>query len=392
MFANILIDAEHLSENQIEKILNIARIDLVNFKLVATHNKKDDELPEGIERSSIQFCANDTFRKKMIRQGFDFCISNLVPNNAGRVFYVPLINFNDFMELIRIILIHNKQFYLEANRRVDDFLYLHSRSNYLFPEYQRIWRFAVDYEMVTPYFGVLDSLSNRMKQLIISFDECSFYCFENRGNNSINYAIFYFDSFVSQLASIFSNLANAINYFYGINFDSRKVDLRKDAASKFLNTIDDVDHQLHDKIIDSNFQDFLKLIVNPLRNDIEHNNIPQGVNSKNAISMVISEKTWDLISKLNLRQTQECFLNPNYSIKDIYIDIYPILKLLMIFGRKYINYVMREFDLHWKFSNMGKNAEKKSFNPQPNPMQHACENSLYFTTYWLPVVGKHNEL
>lgn len=219
-----------------------------------------------------------------------------------------------------------------------------------------------------------------------------FYCFENRGNNSINYAIFYFDSFVSQLASIFSNLANAINYFYGINFDSRKVDLRKDAAFKFLNAIDNVDHQLHDKIIDSDFQDFLKLIVNPLRNDIEHNNIPQGVNSKTVISMVISEKTWDLISKLNLRQPQECFLNPNYSIKDIYIDIYPVLKLLMIFGRKYINYVMREFDLHWEFSNMGKNAEEKSFNPQPNPMQHECENSLYFTTYWLPIVGKHNEL
>lgn len=50
IFANILIDAEHLSENQIEKILNIERIDLVNFKLVATHNKKDDELPEGIEK------------------------------------------------------------------------------------------------------------------------------------------------------------------------------------------------------------------------------------------------------------------------------------------------------------------------------------------------------
>lgn len=51
----------------------------------------------------------------MIRDGFDFCISNLVPNSAGRVFYMPLISFNDFMELIPIVLIHNKQFYLEAN-------------------------------------------------------------------------------------------------------------------------------------------------------------------------------------------------------------------------------------------------------------------------------------
>lgn len=77
----------------------------------------------------------------MIRDGFDFCISNLVPNNAGRVFYMPLISFNDFMELIPTVLIHNKQFYLEnkqfyleANFKVDDFLYLHSRGNYLFSE------------------------------------------------------------------------------------------------------------------------------------------------------------------------------------------------------------------------------------------------------------------
>lgn len=70
----------------------------------------------------------------MIRDGFDFCISNLVPNSAGRVFYMPLISFNDFMELIPIVLIHNKQFYLEANFKVDDFLYLHSRGNYLFSE------------------------------------------------------------------------------------------------------------------------------------------------------------------------------------------------------------------------------------------------------------------
>lgn len=45
-----------------------------------------------------------------------------------------LINFNDFTELIRNILIHNKQFYLEADFKVDDFLYLHSRGNYFFSE------------------------------------------------------------------------------------------------------------------------------------------------------------------------------------------------------------------------------------------------------------------
>lgn len=392
IFAKVLIDVDNLSGEQLRKITRIASIDSVNFELVTASEKNVNQLLDNAKKFPSEFIVNDEFRNKMIRDGFDFCISNLVPNNAGRVFYMPLINFNDFMELIRIILIHNNQFYLETNFKVDDFLYLHSRSNYLFPEYQRIWSFAVDYEMDTPYFETLDSLSNRLKQLIISFDECSFYCFENRGNDSITYAIFYFDSFVSQLASIFSNLANAINYFYGINFSSRKVDLRKEVASQFLNVVNGVDHQLHDKIMDSDFQDFLKLIVNPLRNDIEHNNIPQGVNSKAAISMIISENTWDLISKLNRRQPQECFLNPNYSAKDIYISIYPVLKLLMIFGRKYINYVMREFDLHWKFENMNKSAEEKRFNPQPNPMQYECENSLYFMTYWLPVMDKHNEL
>lgn len=57
----------------------------------------------------------------------------------------------------------------------------------------------------------------------------------------------------------------------------------------------------------------------------------------------------------------------------------------MIFGRKYINYVMREFDFHWKFQGIGKVEEEKTYNYDPNPMGNEYENSLYFTTYWLPI-------
>lgn len=44
---------------------------------------------------------------------------------------------------------------------------------------------------------------------------------------------------------------------------------------------------------------------------------------------------------------------------------------------------MREFDFHWKFQGISKVEEENTFHPDKNPMGKECENSLYFTTYWL---------
>lgn len=57
----------------------------------------------------------------------------------------------------------------------------------------------------------------------------------------------------------------------------------------------------------------------------------------------------------------------------------------MIFGRKYINYVMQFFDFHWKFQDISKAEEENTFHPEPNSVGKEFENSLYFTTYWLPI-------
>lgn len=385
--AKILLDVSNLTEVQIVNILEIYHIKSVCLDLIATAPIKINNNQSNIKIDSINVNVSDGFRNTLIHSNFDFCVSNQVPNNAGRTYFFPLVNYNDFMELIRLILIHNKQYYLHSNSKVDDFFYLHGRSNYLFPTFQKLWSFAVSYDMNGLYFDALDSIANRFKQLIIAFDECSFYCFENRGNNSISYAIYYFDSFVSQLASIFGNLANTINYFYNINDDSRKVDLRvsTNKGKEFLKNIREKDPVFCQKLENTGFQSFLNLVIKPLRNDIEHNNIPQGVNSKTMISMVISENTWKLLQSIIHRYPQECFFDPHHFDNEIYISIYPVLKSLMIFGRKYINYVMREFDFHWKFQNISKVEEENTFHPDPNLIGKECEDSLYFTTYWLPI-------
>jgi hypothetical protein len=385
--AKILLDVNNLTETQLANILEISHIKSVCLDLVVNAPIKVNDNHPNIKVDPISVNVSDNFRNTLIRSNFDFCISNLVPNNAGRTYFLPLVNYNDFMELIRLILIHNKQYYLHSNcSKVDDFLYLHDRSNYLFPTFQKVWSFAVSYDTSRLYFNVLDSIANRFKQLIIAFDECSFYCFENRGNNSISYAIYYFDSFVSQLASIFGNLANTINYFYNINDDSRKVDLRvsTNKGKEFLKKLSEKDPVFCQKLKNADFQNFLNLVIKPLRNDIEHNNIPQGVNSKTMVSMILSENTWDLLQGIIHRYPQECFFDPNHFDNEVYISIYPVIKSLMIFGRKYINYVMRGLDIHWKFQDINKVEEENTFHPDKNPMGKECENSLYFTTYWLP--------
>ncbi|MCI7721117.1 MAG: hypothetical protein MSN52_08600 [Limosilactobacillus reuteri] len=388
--AKVLLDANNLSETQIINILEISHIPSVFLEVISNVPISVSGVQVDTKIDHINFEASDSFKQSMLKSGFDFCVSNLVPNNAGRTYFLPLVNYKDFMELIRLILVHNNQYYVNSNYKVDDFLYLHGRSNYLFPTFQKIWSFAVNYDNDRLYANVLDSIANRFKQLIISFDECSFYCFENRGNDSLGYAIYYFDSFVSQLASIFGNLANTINNFYCINEDSRRVDLRlsTNKGKEFLEKLKEKDPTFYQKLKDTDFQTFLKLIIKPLRNDIEHNNIPQGVNSKTAVSMILSESTWKILQSMIHKYPQECFLDPYHFDSEIYISIYPVLKFLMIFGRKYINYVLSGFNLHWKFQDMGEPSEERNFHSEPNPVGKECENSLYFTTYWLLIKGK----
>lgn len=123
----------------------------------------------------------------------------------------------------------------------------------------------------------------------------------------------------------------------------------------------------------------------PLRNDIEHNNIPQGVNSKTMVNMILSENTWNLLQSIIHKYPQECFFDPNHFTNEIYLSIYPVLKSSMIFGRKCINYVMQGFDFHWKFQDISKAEEENTFHPELNSVSKECENSLYFTRYWLPI-------
>lgn len=383
--AKILLDVSTLTEDQIANILKIAHIKPVCFDLRATSPIKINDKQFDVKINSISVNVSDSFRHTLIRENFDFCISNQMPNNAGRTYFLPLVNYNDFMELIRLILVHNNQYYLYSDFQVDNFIYLHGRSNYLFPTFQKLWSFAVRYDTNRLYLDTLDSVANRFKQLIIAFDECSYYCFENRGANSINYAIYYFDSFVSQLASIFGNLANTTNYFYDINVDNRKVDLRTSKGKEFLNKLNDKDPVFCERLENTDFQNFLNLVIKPLRNDIEHNNIPQGVNSKNKVSMILSDNTWNLLQSIINKYPQECSFNPNHFDNKVYLPIYPVLKFLLIFGRKYINYVIKGFDFHWKFRDISKLAAEDTFHPEPNPIGKGCETSLYFTTYWLPI-------
>lgn len=169
--AKILLDVSNLTETQLANILEISHIKSVCLDLVANAPIKINDNQPNIKIDSISVNVSDNFRDTLIRSNFDFCISNQVPNNAGRTYFLPLVNYNDFMELIRLILIHNKQYYLYSNFKVDDFLYLHGRSNYLFPTFQKIWSFAVSYDTDRLYFDALDSIANRFKQLIIALDE-----------------------------------------------------------------------------------------------------------------------------------------------------------------------------------------------------------------------------
>ena len=73
--------------------------------------------------------------------------------------------------------------------------------------------------------------------------------------------------------------------------------------------------------------------------------------------MILSESTWKILQSMIHKYPQECFLDPYHFDSEIYISIYPVLKFLMIFGRKYINYVLSGFNLHWKFQDMGEPSE-----------------------------------
>ena len=68
-------------------------------------------------------------------------------------------------------------------------------------------------------------------------------------------------------------------------------------------------------------RNFVCLVVKPLCNDIEHNNIPHGVNSKTIVNMILSEDTWNLIQNIIHKYPQECFCDPNRFDNEVYINL-----------------------------------------------------------------------
>lgn len=168
--AKVLLDVSSLTETQLANILEISHIESVYLDLIANAPIRINDNQSNVKIDSISVNVSDSFRRTLINSNFDFCISNQVPNNAGKTYFLPLVNYNDFVELMRLILVHNKQYYLHSNIKVDNFLYLQGRSNYLFPTFQKLWSFAVNYDANSLYFDVLDSIANRFKQLIIAFD------------------------------------------------------------------------------------------------------------------------------------------------------------------------------------------------------------------------------
>lgn len=134
--AKILWDVSNLTEIQLTNILEISHIKSVYLDLIANAPIIINDNQSSVKINSISVNVSDSFRDTLINSNFDFCISNQVLNNAGRTYFLPLVNYNDFKELIRLILIHNKQYYLHSNFKVDDFLYLHGWSNYLFQHFK----------------------------------------------------------------------------------------------------------------------------------------------------------------------------------------------------------------------------------------------------------------
>lgn len=238
---------------------------------------------------------------------FDYIVTNQ-PNTVVVEPETPIVDVRQCKEILRLFLIHSKQYMLTEYFTIDEFGYYLYKHKEVFSEFQNFWSAVCTNGVIDDWAVALD---NRLKLITLCIDKCMIEANKTQNNKTAMHLQYHVAYLLLLVTGTFDNLAWIINKQYKLNLKKFDVDLRKE---KFCDTIKPLSQALHQIVTSDPFTSEIEAI-RELRDCIVHREFIQsgtGVDirkrSQNSY-LFVDRGVYDLLLKAGLKTDKHTFVS-----------------------------------------------------------------------------------
>lgn len=209
---------------------------------------------------------------------------------------VPVVSLEQCKEILRLFLVHRKQFWVSGHYCIDETFYYIYRHKKLFSEFQNYWSAVCESGEIDDWS---DALDNRLKLMTICLDQCKIEAYKAQNNTTVMYLKYYLSYLMLLITGTFDNLAWIINNKYSLKLDRMKIDLK---GKKFKESIKDKSDSIY-TILTEKKTEAVIAAIRELRDRIVHREFIKvgrggNVNSKNETSyLYLDTEAYDLLEE-----------------------------------------------------------------------------------------------
>lgn len=226
---------------------------------------------------------------------------------------VPVLDFEECKAVLRLFLVHKKDFAITEHSHIDETFYYIYRHKQIFSEFQNFWSAVCNGNGLNDW---ADALDNRLWLMAICFDNCKIEALKHQNNVTVMQLKYHISYLLLLITGTLDNLAWLINNLYELKIeedDRKKIDLIKKA---FKNIVKNKSLKLFD-FLDSDLFDDKILAIRELRDRIVHRDFMKIVRSDiDSSSLWMDNIVYDKIKvagfsedKIKIKTKEWCFID-----------------------------------------------------------------------------------
>lgn len=248
--------------------------------------KTEDELKETAEKCILHNQLNRLF--DYIVASDDWCKEHKE--------YDSIVSYSEAKEILRLFLIHKKEFEMVNSLYFDESLYYAYRHHALFPEYKIFWSSILKGKNDTD-IDTANALGNRLLLFSMCIDNASIEAYKTQNSITAMHLKYHISYLLLLITGTFDSIAWIINNLYSLGFELKKrrqIDLiNKD----FRKAVEQKSSVLHNLLAETDFINRVEAI-RELRDRIVHRNFIDTISNGNGekrrdflwIDQIASEK------------------------------------------------------------------------------------------------------
>lgn len=268
------VDVPVITGNYANIIVNGRVHTSINFQnhseIIYVHKYSTNESDENIYyKETEKYILNGDISTDM----FNYIIAeNINCENS-----IPVLDFDECKEVLRLFLVHKKDFAITEHNSIDETFYYIYRHKQIFSEFQNFWSATCSSNSINDW---ADALDNRLLLIAICFDNCKIETLKQQNNVTVMQLKYHISYLLLLITGTLDNLAWLINNLYELKIeedDRKKIDLlkwtfKKIVENKSLELFSFLDSDLFDEKI---------LAIREMRDRIVHRDFMKIVRSDN---------------------------------------------------------------------------------------------------------------